>query len=167
MKKTIYLVITILLGLNSALLAQTTFYNAHLKISPDSRNRKGCVLTINDITPNIEASSTTYKFNIQELSPNDENEYYFKDIINKDWSFTFLNNELVEKLSEQNTDNNHQFLSTNCVFNGVNLYLEMKLTPINTKEKTKGYELSFLLDSNKIGINYIDAFEFKITLTPQ
>ncbi len=43
----------------------------------------------------------------------------------------------------------------------------MKLTPINTKEKTKGYELSFLLDSNKIGINYIDAFEFKITLTPQ
>ncbi len=110
MKKTIYLVITILLGLNSALLAQTTFYNAHLKISPDSRNRKGCVLTINDITPNIEASSTTYKFNIQELSPNDENEYYFKDIINKDWSFTFLNNELVEKLSEQNADNNHPFL---------------------------------------------------------
>lgn len=167
MKKSILTGLILLLGFKSILLAQTSFYNAHIKIAPDSKNRKGCVLILNNISPNIESNSTTYKFNIQDLSPNDEIEYYFQDILIKDWNFTFLNNELIEKLSDKNTNNNQQFLTTNCIFNGINIFLEMKLTPITTKDNIKEYELNFSLDSNKFGINYPDVFEFKIILTPQ
>ncbi len=150
------------------LLAQTIVYKCDLKVHPDSKNRSGCVLNIDDIFQEFDlANNIKYNFNIQSFLPTLEAEYYFETVRQKDWSITFLHKQVNDRLQAESLSKEESLINAECVFNGLIIPVDITINKKKNKDKTFYNELSFSLTGHQIGANSDELFLFTMKLTPQ
>lgn len=150
------------------LLAQTTVYKCDLKVYPDSKNRNGCVLYIDDIFQEFDlVNNIKYNFNIQSFLPTLDAESYFETVKQKDWSITFLHKQVNERLQAESLSKEESLINAECVFNGVIIPVDIIINKKKNKDKTFYNVLSFSLTGYQIGANSEEVFLFTMKLTPQ
>ena len=150
------------------LLAQTTIYKCDLKVYPESKNRNGCILNIDEITQDFDLSNNIkYSFNIQSFLPTKEAESIFETVRQKDWSITFLHKQVNERLQAESLSKEEMLINAECIFNGLTIPVDITINKKKNKDKTYYNELSFSLTGNQIGANSEELFLFTMKLTPQ
>jgi len=166
-RKTIIL-FALQLAFGLTLMAQTILYKCDLYVYPESNNKKGCVLSIDEIRQEFDLNNNIkYNFNIQSFLPALDAEAIFETVQQKDWSITLLQLQVVEKLKAENLSEEQSITNLECVFNGVVLPIEATINKKKNKDKTFYNELSFSLTGHQVGANTEEVFLFVLKLTPQ
>ncbi len=166
-KKTITL-FALQLIFSLSLLAQTTIYKCDLKVQPDSKNRNGCVLSIDEMMQEFDLNNNIkYSFNIQSFLPTLDAESYFETVKQKDWSITLINKLTNERLQAETLPKEESLINAECVFNGVIIPVEIAINKKKNKDKTFYNELTFALIGHQIGANSDESFLFTMKLIAQ